>query len=81
MYGSPEVYCVTSVWLSTPKEAASMVLSARLGYKSNTPQLSSTLQLAQPQLAGAGDKRRGDGWTREKMKGDKENGKEKKMRI
>lgn len=57
MCGSPEVYCVTSAWLSVPKKAASVVLSARLGYKSNTPHLSSTLQLAQPQLARGGEEK------------------------
>lgn len=63
MSGSPEVYCVTSVWFSVPKEAASMVLSAWLGYKSNTPNLSLTLQ-----LAGRGQERRGDGWMRENIR-------------
>lgn len=48
---------MTSVWFGVPEEAASVVVSARLGYKSNAPHLTSTLQLAQPQLAGRATRR------------------------
>lgn len=58
--GSPEVYSATSVCCSLPEEAASQGLSARLGYKSNTPHLSSTLQLALLQQEGRGGGGRGE---------------------
>ncbi len=48
---------MTSVSCSLPEKAASMQLSARPQYKSNTPHLSSTLQLS---LSERGEERRGE---------------------
>jgi len=60
MSGSPGVHHVTSVCCCLPEDADSMVLSARVGCKSNTPHLNSTLQLAQAQgKESKGKERRG----------------------